>query len=290
MNYSKLMNQAWELTWRFKSLWILGIFVSASAPYSLNWQEDSKVLSNFGVPLTMSLTLLAVSLVVGFVFMILYFIASGSLIDAVNRLARGGQYRFGNSVANGLHFFWRMLGLGLLVFFVVAVWLGVCAIPAVLCFLMSTVLGVISLFFVVPLGLAGIFAAASLYLLAERSVVVRDIGIGDGIDEAWTLFRRSVGHNVVLALIYLGVTIGFGMLFLVLAAIIAVPFVAMALTSTAGLVIAIAIGIPAVLLLALLVTGVTGAFTNAMYTLFYFDLLDSMQPPAAGAAQVGPVA
>lgn len=290
MNYSKLMNQAWELTWRFKSLWILGIFVSASAPISLDWQENADTLSAFGVPFTVSVTLLTVALIIGIVLAILYFIASGSLIDAVNRLARGGQYRFGNSLANGLHFFWRMVGLGLLVFFAVAVWLAACAIPAVLFFLINTALGAISLIVVIPMGFAGIFAAASLYLLAERSVVVRDIGIGDGIDEAWTLFRRSVGHNVVLALIYMGVTIGFGLLFLVLAAVLAVPFVAMAFTSTAGLVLAIGIGIPAVLLLALLVTGIAGAFTNAMYTLFYFDLLDSMQAPQAAPAKPGPLA
>lgn len=290
MNYSKLMNQAWDLTWRFKGLWIFGIFVSASTPYSLDWNEDTNLLARVGVPLQWSITLLLVALVIAVIGAILYFIASGSLIDAANRLARGGQYRFANSFANGLHFFWRMLGLGVLVFLAVGLWLGVCAIPAVLCFLIATILGVLSLFIVIPLALAGIFTAASIYLLSERSVVVRDIGIGDALEEAWTLFRLSVGHNVVLALIYMGATLAFGFLFLVLAAVIAVPFVAMALTSTAGLVIAIGLGIPAVLLLALLVTGITGAFTNTMYTLFYFDLLASLQTPSAATAPAGPPA
>ncbi|MEW6050532.1 MAG: hypothetical protein AB1644_05660 [Candidatus Zixiibacteriota bacterium] len=287
MDYGRLLNHSWNLAWRFKSLWVLGIFVSGGVPFSMSWQDDTRTLSQLGASDAVILTLFVVATTLATISLILYFLTSGSLIDAVNRITRGGSYRLGESFSNGFHFFWRMVGLGLLAFMSILVVVAVCAVPAILLFLVSTVLGVISLFILVPVAIAGIFVVAAVYQLAERVVVVRDSVVGDAIDEAWMLFRRHLGQNVILTLMYLCISLGFGMVFMMLAALVAVPFVVMALTSTAGLILALAFGIPAVLLVAILVEGISGAFTSAMYTLFYFELLGSPATPPATAPSHG---
>ncbi len=70
------------------------------------------------------------------------------------------------------------------------------------------------------------------------------------------------------------------MITLVILGIVAGPFVAMALTGGVGLVVALIIGLPLVLIVLWAIDGLTGSFFSTLYTLFYFELVEPAAAPA----------
>ena len=221
------------------------------------------------------------------VFVALYLISLPALIDAVNKVKRGGVYRFGDSFSVGVDFFWRFFGLFLLSFFVgiAAIGLGV-AIVAI-GFAMHTALGIIALLPIIPIALFGVFVLTNVVALAQRAMVVRNIGIADSLQEAMTLLGRFFGRNVVIFLIWLGLSIAVGVAALIIWAAIGIPIGIAVYASGLGVLPAVLLGLLLGLPISIVLGGFTGtAFTN-LYTLFYFELVEPSGPPPSPGPSPG---
>lgn len=285
MNYGDIVRKAWALAWQHKSLWIMGLFASGGSGAGFGWREHFGGKVQLSPPILVAL--LVAGLVLLFVFIVLSLICNAGLVDAVNKLARGGVYRLRDSFSVGLDFFWRFLGVALLGIFSAVVMIAVLAIPAVLCFFVSTLLGVLSLLVLIPLLLIGCFVINGIFQLAARALVVRNASIGDALEEGYYLFRKRLVPNLAIFVIYLLIAIGVAIVSLIIFGIVAGPFIAMALLSTSGLVIALGIGLPLVLVVSWVINGMTGSFFSALYTLFYFELVEPTAMPAAPAQAAG---
>ncbi len=274
MEFGSILQRSWDIAWKYKSLWIFGLFIesigSLNGLISRDDYETVRELTNSPA----FLTLLMISLVVGLIFFIMHFIASAAHIDAINKLTRGGFYTFGSSFSAGVDNFLRFLGLWLLLVGAAIALVIVLAIPGVLLFVIHWVLGVLGLIVLVPLLIAGIITIIMLYWLAQRAMVVRGSGISDALDESYFLFRTYLSTCIKFALILIIIAIAISMVIIVIFAIVAAPFIAMAVATDGGLIPALLIGIPIGLFLLLVLDGFYGSFFHSAVTLFYFRLLD----------------
>lgn len=276
MQIGDLVSRSWDISLKYKSLWILGLlaegawFSSALRNQDNSWRfgESDFLFSGMAIALAFALLLLM------FVLLILHFLSVAGLIDSVNRITRGGEYRLSQAFATGFRVFWRFIGLWLVLLMAVLGLTVALAIPVVLLFVVSTLLGVLSLIVTIPILLAGLFAFYNVYALTQRAIVARDCSIGDALSEAYWLFRRNLGPNVAVFLVFVVLAIVITIVAVMIVLLIAAPFIAMALSSTAGIVGAIIFGVPVVAAVVLVLEGFSGVFLNSMYTLFYFGLVE----------------
>jgi hypothetical protein len=276
MQIGEIVRQAWAITFKYKSLWVFGLFIEGFAAGQGFMNKDHFPVSKFnGFEFSpMLITLIFIGVIVGLVVLVLHFIATAGLIDAVNRITRGGEYKFSAALSSALGFFWRFVGLALVLFFFIICLMLIIILPEILVFLVSTILGFFSLLIALPALLFAAFVSLSIYALAQRAIVARNCSISDAITEAYWLFRRNLGQNLAIFLINIGIAIAVGMCVILLLLIIAAPFIALALTSTTGIIVAIAVGLPIVLFILLLSEGISGSFKSSLYTLFYFELVE----------------
>ncbi len=290
MDYGEIISSAFKVAWRNKSLWILGLFAAGLSSfsdifdlpfrrqidntefqildYTINFKEFAE--SNMWI----LVAIVSLLIIYFLIFMILHCICTPALIDGVNRLTRGGVYRLRDSFSTGIGFFWRYIGINLLVIIVGGLASIALIGPVVLLFIISVPLGVLSLILIIPVFFFFILALSTISTLAERAMVIRDIDITSALQEGYDLFWKNKIHSLVIFLLYLVLVIGIALGLLAIFAIMSVPFILIASASTAGLIMALAIGLPILMIIMLPVSGFLGSAFEAMYTIFYIRLVD----------------
>jgi len=268
MGFGDIIKRSWHITWRYRALWVLGLFAgvtgasgsggSGGGGNSFNPSSDSggsgtgdffrdfnpadwaDQLSRF-LPAIVAGTMLLVA--IGFVFWILGIAARGGLIHAVDTIEEGGSFTLGSAWDAGFGRFWRLLGLSVLLGLpVVLVGLGLAAAVIV------PILGAIrmgsdpspALFapmcgaFVIgiPLLIVGGFILGVMSLLGTRLIMLTDAGVFKAAGDAWHLFRTRIKDTLIMWFITLGLNI-------VASIVVAIPIA----------VIAVAAVIPAVFLI-----------------------------------------
>ncbi|MDH4157301.1 MAG: hypothetical protein OEW00_08510 [candidate division Zixibacteria bacterium] len=305
MDYGRIVNKSFEVAWRFKSLWILGLFAGGTVT-GFNWPgklterlglEDVDLnirhlgldFWDFSIPKELIISLLIWLFLIGLLFLIMHFVGVAGLIDGANKITRGGRYRLGDSFATGFRHFWQFLALGVGLFFLIFGFIVFTVLFMVLLFKMHTVLGILGLMFVVPIIFCFAVTSGNIYSLAQRSLVVRGASIGDALEEGYRLFRYNIGKNIVIFLIDIGLSIGLWLLAMIVWGIIGIPIAAVVLASGLGWVAAIFLGLLLGLPVSLVVGGFTGTVLTNLYTLFYFELLEPHRTqPAASPSRPGP--
>ncbi len=303
MDYGEIINSSFRLSWRYKSLWIFGLFAFGTSFPSFNWSERFKDSDFFHFapgtfegfhldtlgPMIIALVVLIVLLMIA-ISILASAISTPALVDAVNRITRGGQYRFKTSLKTGVHYMWRTLALMVLAFFAVLLFMGVLFGFGAIAFVIHWGFGILALLVLIPLFLVGIFVVSTVVNLAYRSIVVRDVTITEALGEGIELLKRHTWPCVVMALIYLGLVIGVAIAATIVVLVIAIPFVAIAMMSHTGLITALLIGIPVFWLVMLPISGFLGTAFESMYTIFYFRLYEPATQPVTAQPGPGPTA
>ncbi|MFZ5980544.1 MAG: hypothetical protein ACOYVF_07905 [Candidatus Zixiibacteriota bacterium] len=302
MDFGKILNNSFKTAWEYKTLWILGLFASGSftgfnlPTKDIDWDryidfESLGMGRNFMDALPPAEILLIP--VIGFlllfalVMLVLNLICIPAVIDGVNKIARGGVYTLSGSFKAGLHFFWRFLGLFLLSFFATGVSVVALILIGVVFFLIHVAIGIISLLFLLPLLFMLIFTVTNIYSLTQRAMVVRDISIGDALEEGFFLYRKNFLNNLIIFLIHLGLTIGLGLAAAIVWMVASLPIGAVVMAMGVGLVPAMIIGLILGLPVSFVVGGYLGTVFANIYTYFYFELVEpggARQQPAPAPA------
>ncbi|HEX2898067.1 MAG TPA: hypothetical protein VHP63_08475 [candidate division Zixibacteria bacterium] len=289
MNYGKIVEDSFSFAWRYKSLWIFGLFAGSGGNFNMDFgtndlsQADFAQFDSWEPIWQMIVPILAAVLVMGLILFVLHLICSPALVDAVNKIARGGTYKFSESYSRGIDFFFRKLGLTMIL---IAAVVGIILL-AVLPIVAINIFGLLLLF---PIVIVGAFFAITLYSLAERAMVVRDTSIGDAIDEAYVLMKQNFSKCIVIALIFLGLSFGMAIVFLMLAAMLYFPVNmlvhAMSENRSIIFILGLILGLP----ITLVIGGFVGTFFHSLYTLFYFGLVDPASPYATPRSAAVPQA
>lgn len=286
MDYSKLINRAFAIAWRYKILWIFGLFTGMGAS-NFDWLDSGGShtwLNQFkwdfdrwgnGIDFDQDklLPLLGgVALVIFTVWLVILIanrIATPALIDAVNNLERGGRFRFSDSFSRGIDLFWKFVGLLLVELFA---WIASLVVVLPVCILLFiTIIGI-------PIAIAVIlfyiYFWFTYFALAERAVTVRGCSIGDGLSEAWLLIKLHFKATLMMGLITLGLSIAMGIAATIVLLIIGLPFGGLTWYATDAPIAGFLIGFLFTLPVALVIGGYTGTVVSSMYTMFYFGLVE----------------
>lgn len=284
MNYGKIIEDSFGLGWKYKSLWFFGLFAGSLAGFNFKYKPEQQIdpasleFESVEQLVAYSLEYLApILLPVIFLTIVLFamrIICSPALIDGVNKITRGGTYKFWDSYSRGLDFFWRYLGLNVL-FTVVMV--GVIIVSMGIAGLIHWLM----LLLIIPVIMIFGFVGGSVFVLAERSLVVRDNSIGDALEEGWVLFKTNIGKCIVIFLIIFGLVLGTVIVLGILGFMFYFPInmIVGGITENIVLIFVLTgiLGMPVSIVLG----GFSGTFFHSLYTLFYFGLVDPSTPYAA---------
>jgi hypothetical protein len=305
MRYGDLITRSLSIVWRHPYLWLLAILggadvgsvgfnASYSGPYSRGGgsaadaarQAVQFLQDNHGVVVVVA----AAVLILAVAWLLLSSATTGALVRASAEHDAGRPFRFGLAWRTGLGSFWSVLGLklmGLLFGISVVVAIGLLVLLGVLSFgagaggalAAVVIVGVLLVLALVPFGLL----VGILFILATRSVVLEQQGVGAALSRSLQLMRRRFGRTLLVWLIQVGLSLGVGLAALL---VLGTPFVVLAALTAAtaaagGLAAALVVGVPAllaVLAAALLLAGQTGAYLSTYWTLA-FRRLDLDLPP-----------
>ncbi|HNS52384.1 MAG TPA: hypothetical protein PKO09_14520 [Anaerolineae bacterium] len=294
MRYGEVLSRAWQITRKWKLLWVLGFLAGAgaSALSGTNvYQYSGRDIAGWGwdpsswpiAPAWLALIAAAVILL-ALAFGVLSVIATGGLIGGVQQIEESGSTTLRSAWRVGVRHFWRLLGIALVTQAPVAL----AATGAALLFVLGLVPVTSSMDMTGGEGIAGAISVACggllccalipisiglaiLAVLAQRAAVLEGTPWLEAIGRGWRVLRARMGPSLVLWLILLGVSLGVGLVL----GLVALPILA-ALASlfnvsgaTAAFVaLAVISGIITFLVFALVESIVT-TLTSAAWTLAY---------------------
>jgi hypothetical protein len=231
LDFGGTLRRAWQITWKHKILWILGILSACGggrASLNFNSRGPSFNPNNFNpnnpnafprlerlfpnldqtAIIAIALGVLCILLILGITLYVLHVIGRGGLIGGVQLADATGQVTFGQAWGAGVKHFWTVLLIGIIVA-IIGVLIAFASVFAAATICLA------------PLACVGFLVIAVLGVftyLAQIAAVTENLSFGDAIGRAWQVVQRNLGAVALLAviLVIIAAVIGF---------LVALPFV-----------------------------------------------------------------
>ncbi|MFC2023566.1 hypothetical protein ACFLT5_02405 [Chloroflexota bacterium] len=301
MNYGKVLSRAWEITWRWKVLWILGFLASLGSgggggggSYStgqedLNrWRLEGPPYVDWPLIAGVIAALVVLALLIGIVLWVISTIARGGLIAGVQQVEDEGTTSFLDAWRVGRKRFWTLFGLSVL-----------SALPLIvagLALAFTLVLGIVTMSgwgdFPGWAGGMGIASAVccggalccGLILMGivldqirtygERAAILEDLGWLDAFKRGWEVLKENLVPTIILWIIFFVIGVILATVILSSLAIAVLPFIAIFRSIEPGpwLVLPLCCGGLLTILIAAVLGSVIQTFTSATWTLAYREL------------------
>ncbi len=298
MDHFDILKRAWNITWRYKALWVLGLFVGVGSSggggnaFSTDDGAAAGRLSRW-IEANLGLVLFVAGwlVVIGFVFFVLSVAAQAGLIWGANEAAEGhspslreawriGFARWGRTFMTGLALW---VPFFVLIAIMVIVIVGMVGGGAMLGDEAAGVGLVAGLCFVLPIFVGVLVVAAVIisiiYELALRYGVLDDVTFGRAIAAGWRDLRARRGA-FVMWLVMLLPGMAFGVVALALAVPFMIPAIGLAAAERYGFVMAL-LGI--LFLVLLLPSAIYATFVSSAWTVF-FRRMTGREVPAVAVA------
>jgi hypothetical protein len=308
MDYGAILSRAWQITWRWKPLWILG-FLAALAngvpSNNLQYTFDSsdQIFNQYPALPGFIVGLACLGAILGIILWVLSVMARGGLIAGVAHVEDAGDMTFSQAFRVGQHRFWTLFGISILA-----------AIPLLLAVIIGIVVAIVTVG-----GLAGIAHLASneggaaavaggigallcavpficglvilgillnqVRLYAERAAILEGLGWVDAFRRGWRVLRDNLGPTIIFWIIFVVIGLIIGAIVLAVVGVFAAPFIAMRAATGAEPSTLWAIPLIITTLIGILVAAIIGAvvetFTSATWTLIYRQLTLTTAAPVA---------
>jgi hypothetical protein len=301
MDYGKILSRAWQITWRWKVLWIFGFLASLGSGGGSgggggsgmnNGNRGAGNFPNFDMSPEIGgliIALVCVALIIGIILWVLSIISRGALIAGVQQVEDEGQTSFGSAWRVGLSRFWTIFGVGFLaalpILIIVLVLIGVgiaVAVGAGYNFtnaMSDRALGIIlpALACLIPLACVTVVLAvvlSQIQLYAERAAILEGKGWIDAFKRGWQVLKTNLGPTIVFWLIFL--VIGGVLAAIVVGGIVALAVPAVALFGNSNPNALAVVTMCGGALIGFVILAVVGAivqtFTSTTWTLVYRQL------------------
>ncbi len=317
MDYGRVLSRAWEISWRYKALWILGFLValaSGSGGGGSSYRFAADELRNFNnfpsIPMSPNLSGLLVglgclALIVGIVLFVLSLIARAGLIAAVVEVEDDQVFSLASAWRAGGVRFWTFFGIWALTTFLPAVLLIGIAIIGIV-----SVVGIAGgAYLLGPNANPGSSAGGAVALLvacfctsicglivitvvlqqiriyAERAAMLEGSGALAAFGRGWQVLRQRFGPTLMLWLLFLLIGLVLAVVVIAVLAVVALPFL-VAGSSGQGpnwLVLPFIATVLIGILVAAVLGSVVQVFASASWTLAYRELTGT-----AGSAVLPP--
>ncbi len=330
MDFGEVLTKAWKIVWKFKILWIFGILASCgtrggggfsgggnyqtnstpgqipNAPNIPPGLEDNlfKFVRFFENPAVIAVF---ISLICVLILLTVFFAIMGriGLIKGVVEADAGAErLSFGELWKSGLRYFWRVLGLSLLIGSPILLFYLALVIGGVLIFLtylsgsQGSSLGpaapaLLALIPVICILVCVVFLFAIVISFlapqAERAIVIENEGVIGGLRRGWSVLTKNLGPILIIWFITVVIGVAVGILVALPLFIILVPaFIAFVAggnnPSFAPLIIA-GLCLVAYIPVSLVANGILTAYLESVWTLTYLRLT---QPKSDGQSAIAP--
>lgn len=315
MDFAAVLKKSWDITWKNKGLWLLGILAGCSASGRGNNGQAASGLRGYdfgggdfrggriegmeelqrffgqideGAWIAIALAILGVVLVLGLIFLVLGVIGQAGLIAGFGRADEGQAITLSEAFNLGISNFWRLLGIRVIVWLIGLV-VGIAVAVGVIVFTIGTLgIGILCLLPLICLLIPLAWGVDAYIILSMVAAVEESLGVFDAFRRAWETARANLGPVIIMALILI---VGGG----ILSAVLGIPFIGIVVPAIAGFALGtdtsiysglaisglcLVIGIPIFILL----SGVLTTFTTGAWTLTYRRLTGKAGAEAAAAA------
>ena len=304
MNFGEIFEKSWKIVWKYKILWIFGIFAAmlsgggsgssgAGNRGGVNYtyqggelQEMFPWIGRFGYNIERFFSNVDVGARVGLAVALacfaLFWLVLSIFLGNVGRAAlikgvlhaeedSNAKLKFGPLFKEGLGYFWQMFVLQLLTIGIV---IGVVIIGIVFSVVTLGIGAILLICLAIPIAVSAslLLTQTNIFIVAENMNVI------DAIKASWEfVFERNLGYYLLMFLI-VGVgswIIGFVLaipVFMVLVPIGLGIFLSNSAPLGAGLLIVLGIFFALYIPIAILVNGILTAFVQAVWTLTYREL------------------
>jgi hypothetical protein len=250
MDYGWVLKRAWEITWKFKGLWVLGILASCSSGgggggngggssgtgYRFTGETDPRFLQLErwieSIPAETWMIIAAVAIVAVFVLglaaLVLGILGQAGLIAGFNQAETNGTVTLAEAWRIGAANFWRLLGVRI-VFWLAGIIVGLLIAAVAITTIVGTLgIGLICLIpllcLLIPVGaLVGVYV-----MLTQVALVTEGIGVKESFVRSWEVLKANLGPVIVIGLIVVLGSVVIGLL-------LALPLIAAVLPAAAGL-------------------------------------------------------
>lgn len=291
-NFGEVLTRAWQITWKYKVLWVFGILAScsrgnggSSSSSSRGGDSFSGGTDQFGQWASENTGLVILFAVVALLLLVLFFylgaIGRVGLIKATYQAEHGTeQFVLGELFSESMPYAGRVFGL-------------------------SFAVGLIFLLLFVPLILMG-FATAGLALLcilplicilipvswvvniaveqANAAMVLEDLGIRAGFMRGWGIVRANLGSTLIMGLILVVISAILGLLIAVPILIVVLPAaIAYGNSQSNGALVLMAVCICLYLPIAIVLQGILVTYIQSAWALTFLRLRG--EPPVKQSAE-----
>jgi hypothetical protein len=317
MDYGKVLGRAWEITWRWKILWILGFLVSLGSVsgggsnvsyqfgqgdverWSYELQRPEVVAAIVGVAIAVA----CVAILIAIALAVVSIIARGALIAGVQEVEETGSTSFGQAWRAGRRRFWTLLGISILA-----------ALPVILAGLIGAV--VITLIVVGAVQGGGAFdrtlgagialavacggalccvvviasvILGAIQVYADRAAVLEGLRWIDAFKRGWQVLKGNIGPTLIFWLLFLVIGLLFAAVVAGAALALALPFFAVfgQADSSAWWLVPLGCGSLIAVIVGALIQSVYQVFYSATWTLAYRQLTGSAAPRVATTPGTG---
>jgi hypothetical protein len=259
MDFAAVLKKAWEITWRHKGFWILGILAGCSASGRGNNGQAASGFRGYnfgggqppsgrlpegqfqGLPelerffsrvdegtwIAVALVILGVILVLGLVSLVLGVIGQGGLIAGFARADDGHAVALGEAFNLGMQNFWKLLGIRVVIW-AAGLIVGITVAIGVVAVAIGTLgIGLLCLIPLVCLLIPLAWGLDAYIILTMVAAVEEGLGVFDAFRKAWETVRANLGPVIIMALILI---LGGG----IVSAVLGVPFIGVVVPAILG--------------------------------------------------------
>ncbi len=319
LDFGEVLSRAWRITWKYKVLWLFGILaVGFSQGFNIVNQFVNRGIQMvaFG-PTPPELRSIFGDLrdfpfevvIVAGVLVFLVFLIATMVFSAIGEIAcilgvrradlDADRLTFGGLLRDSMPFFWRVLGLNLLVSLTVFVVMLLIMLPAILLSIVTFGLGMLCIFPLFCLLIPFSYVLGVIILQAINALVIEDLGVFAAIRRGWEVSKANAGNLFLMSLIVL---LGIGM---IVGVIIALPMLVVMMPMTFSMSYNVSSGVGysslwnqlligglcllAYLPVLVVLSGVINVYSQAAWTLTYLRLTARPAAPIESESLPAPV-
>lgn len=309
MDFGEVLTKAWKIIWKYKILWLFGIFAGctsggsngggSSVQYTLSPPSGSYNNYNAMNNIEPWIMMLFIGGVILFTLLMIIIVVAVSTIGRIG-LTQGtkmadededAKLTFSSIFNNSKPFFWRVVGLNLLI--MVGYFALIMVLVMVYFFGTIFTLG-LALICLLPLCCVIIpifWVLATFVEMANAAVVVDDLSIIEGLQRGWEIFKNNLGNMIVMGLILVLGSMIAGIILAMPMFLLMIPLMMSIYTfivgdapgfASAGM-ITTAVCCVAYLPVLIVMSGIIRAYVGSAWTLTYLRLTQgpAVEEPAA---------
>ena len=300
--YRTIIAKAWEITKRYKFLWLFGFFAAAlgnaseykslfkqldnvknnpEAYFNLSyyitlWSEIIRGLQQVPLLNMLAFILLFLFMIVVIIVLIWLVITSQTaIIRSAGKLEADKKITLKESLLGSMKYFWPVLGLNLLAKVIICLLLSIFIGPLLVVLIakgakLSLLLTLLAIVIFVPIAI--IIGFVTKYAIAY--VVLKKQKYWEAISNGWKLFLNHWLVSVEMALIVLVINIALAFLLGILSIIVISPFILIGLTSNIPQMLYILMGgsIGVIAIVFFFAAAVFATWQNSAWTLLFIKL------------------